>query len=132
VRRGGRRGFTLLEALVATTIMGLAVGTLLAALSTSMRNAGKLTDNDRAAILAQRTMDELLSAPQLPMGSELQGNFDPRVTGLQGGWRARVEPFERVEPAEVQRVVLEVWWMQGSQRRAFQVETYRHIERGPR
>ena len=43
-----RRGFTLLEVMVATTIMGIAVVTLLSALSTSVRNATRLTDYVRA------------------------------------------------------------------------------------
>ncbi len=54
------RGFTLLEMLVATAIMGIAVVALLANISTSMQNASRLTDYDRAALLAKRKMDELL------------------------------------------------------------------------
>jgi len=47
------RGFTLLEVLVATLIMGLAVVGLLSAISTSMRNAARLTDYDRVAMVAR-------------------------------------------------------------------------------
>ena len=39
MRTSTQRGFTLLEILVATTIMGVAVVGLLSSLSTSMRNA---------------------------------------------------------------------------------------------
>ena len=123
--RRARAGFTLLEALVATTIMAVAVGTLLSALSASMRNAARLTDSDRAAVLAQRTMDELLSTQALPPGAVLQGGWDPRTQQLEGGWRARVEPFETVGPRVLERVVLEVWWMKGQERRSFQMETFR-------
>ena len=56
-----RRGFTLLEVMVATTIMGIAVVTLLSALSTSVRNATRLTDYDRAVLLARAKMDALLA-----------------------------------------------------------------------
>jgi general secretion pathway protein I len=123
--RRRRAGFTLLEVLVATTIMAVAVGTLLSALAASMRNASRLTDSDRAAVLAQRTMDELLTSHALPPGAVLQGGWDPRVEQLNGGWRARVEPFEKVGPRVLERIVLEVWWMKGNQRRSFQMETFR-------
>ena len=48
-----RNGFTLLEVLIATLIMGVAVVGLLSAISTSMRSAARLTDYDRVAILAR-------------------------------------------------------------------------------
>ena len=57
---GPRAGFTLLEVLVATTIMAIAVSGLLASLSTSLRVASRLTDYDRATLLAREKMDELL------------------------------------------------------------------------
>jgi len=47
-----RRGFTLLEMLVASAIMGIAVTALLASLSASLHNAARLTEYDRAALLA--------------------------------------------------------------------------------
>ena len=95
MRHQNRRGFTLLEVLVATLIMSIAVVGLLSALSTSLINAARLTDNDRAALLARRQMDELLIAPKLPRNMVLEGMFDPSLTsGIQAGWKARVTPFE--------------------------------------
>lgn len=128
MKRHRRKGFTLLEVLVATTIMAIAVTTLLAALTTSLTNASRVADADRAAVLAKRTMDEIIAAPSLP-GQNLQGQFDPN-TGIQGGWQARVVPFEAPPPqqrgiAGIDRVTLEIWWMNGTQRRAFQIEGYR-------
>jgi general secretion pathway protein I len=127
-----RRGFTLLEVLVATTIMGIAVGSLLSALSGSVRNAARLADTDRASGIARRTMDELLAAPAIPYGSILEGRFNAREAGLDGGWRARVEPFETVpgQPsnlATLERVVLEVWWSRGSGRRTMVLDGYRRV-----
>ena len=61
-----RRGFTLLEVLVATVIMAIAVSGVLAALSTSVRNATRLTDRDRASVFARRKMEELLVDKRLP------------------------------------------------------------------
>ena len=100
-----------------------------AALATSLNNASRLTDSDRAAVLAKRVMDDLLAAPSLPRGQLLQGRFEVRETGLEGGWRASVEPFEKLEVQRmaegIDRVRLEVWWTRGPFRRTFPLDGYR-------
>lgn len=133
--RRGRRGFTLLEVLVATTIMAVAVATLLSALTTSLNNASRVGDSDRAAMLAKNKLDELLAEPSLPPNQLLQGMLDARLTGVQGGWRARVEPFENYPGIPqniggVYRVVVEVWWTDGARRRTFLLEGYRRMMKG--
>src|SRR5437899_1817949 len=86
-----RLGFTLLEVMVATTIMGIAVVTLLSALSTSVRNATRLTDYDRAVLLGRAQMDSLLADPALPQLTVLG---DRRaVPGHGGPGRARWRPY---------------------------------------
>jgi general secretion pathway protein I len=127
-----RRGFTLLEVLVATVIMGIAVAGLIAGLSQSVRNASRLTDYDRAAMLAHTKMNDLLLDVNLPFDGSLQGSFDPVQTGgVPGGWRASLRPFD-VPPRAgsgtiiLQRIALELWWQPASgTRRAIQLESYR-------
>jgi len=126
-----RRGFTLLEVMVATLIMGIAVAGLLSALSTSLRNASRLTDYDRAALLGRQKMDELLLAKPLPHNSVLEGTWDNGVTAaVPMGWRARMTTFEmppRAAPGTpvLDRVELEIWWMNGEQRRTFTLDGFR-------
>lgn len=126
-----RKGFTLLEVLVATTIMGVAVVGLLSALSTSVRNAARLTDYDRAVILAKSKMDALLLDSRLPLFSVMAGEFDQAtIGGMRGGWRARLTPFETPpNPAAgsgtLERLELEIWWMPGDIRRTFTLEGFR-------
>src|SRR5690348_1402762 len=118
-----QRGFTLLEVLVATTIMGLAVVGLLSSISTSMYNASRLTDYDRVALVGRAKMDALLIDRHLPEFAILEGPIGPDfLGGAQGGWRARVTPFEM--PAQrapgtpvLERIELEIWWMAGQKRR---------------
>jgi general secretion pathway protein I len=123
-------GFTLLEVMVATLIMAIAVAGLMGAISSSLRNAARLTDHDRAVLLAHQKMDELLIATGLEKGVPFEGTWGPEVTGGSDmGWRARLTPFEvpkagGVGRSFVERVELEIWWMSGTQRRSFRLEGF--------
>ena len=91
VRKSGQRGFTLLEALVATMIMGVAVAGILDALAASSRNVIRLTQADRAVVLARSKMDELLVNDGLPRKTFMEGQFPAALAGtMNAGWRARV------------------------------------------
>ena len=129
-----QRGFTLLEVLVATTIMGMVVIGLLSAISGSLRNASRLTEKDRAALLARAKMDELLLDPHLPRLSPIEGRFAAALMGgVDGGWRARVTLFDSPPmPAPglrvLDRIELEVWWNSPDGRKQLALESYRtHI-----
>ena len=126
-----RRGFTLLEMLVATTIMGIAVAGLMSGISSSTRNAARLRDYDRVVQLARLRMNGLLSDVRVPVNVPQEGVFDASVAaGLECGWRARVSVAEKPPmPGPggyvLDRIQLEIWWMSGGQRRIFPLESYR-------
>ena len=126
-----RRGFTLLEMLVATTIMAVAIVGLLSGLSTTIRSAARLRDYDRAVQLSRERMNELLLDLALPKNSQFAGAFDPNQTGgVEAGWRARLSTFEmppvvRVNDTAIERVELEVWWKSGDKMRTFTLDGYR-------
>ena len=126
-----RRGFTLLEVLVATTIMGISVVGLLSAISQSLHNAARVGDYDRAALVARSKMDDLLLNYTLPPQTTVEGSFDPvMLGGKEGGWRARLSPFERPPNAGpgqqmLERVQLEIWWKEGGRKRTFNLEAFR-------
>ncbi len=129
------RGFTLLEMLVATLILGVAVAGVLSNISLSLRTAARVTDYDRAALLARRKMGELLAGPRLPRFAFAGGPLDP-ATGLEGGWSVRVEPFEAPAQAGpgslvLDRVVLALWWKQGSRTRRVELEAFRRSLTSP-
>jgi len=126
-----RRGFTLLEMIVATTILGIAVVGLLSAISGSTRNAIRLREYDRAVQLARLRMNDLLADVKAPKNTTLSGTFDPQVTGgIETGWRAMVtmaeiSPVKAPNDFTLDHVELEVWWMASTQRRSFRLESYR-------
>jgi len=130
-----QRGFTLLEVLVATLIMGIAVAGLMSGLASSTRNAARLTEYDRATLLAKSKMDELLVDHNVPRKSAIEGVFDPaQCGGIAAGWSAMITPLEQAPGGGigrwvVDRVQLEIWWMSGSPtapiRRSFTLEGFR-------
>jgi general secretion pathway protein I len=118
-------GFTLLEMMVATVVMAIAIAGVLAALSTSVRNATRLTDRDRAAVLARRKMDELLVEKRLPRNIILQGAYDAST-----GWKARVTPFDVPEnpgPGSkiLERIEVQIWWVVSGSTQTFELEGFR-------
>jgi prepilin-type N-terminal cleavage/methylation domain-containing protein len=131
MRKRQQRGFTLLEALVATMIMGIAIAGIMDALAASARNVSRLTQADRAVVLARAKMDELLVNDALPRNAFVDGIFSSAEAGaINTGWRARVTPLEAAPGAldlnwVIDRVELEIWWMDGATRRSFSLEGYR-------
>jgi len=111
--------------------MAVAVTGLMSAISTSLRSATRLTDYDRATLLARQKMDELLIANKLQKITPFEGTWGPEVTGnLRMGWRARVSPYETTPGAGpgaqfLERIELQIWWMNGDQRRTSALEGFR-------
>jgi hypothetical protein len=123
--------------LVASLVMGIAVVGLLSAISVSTRNAARLTNYDRVALVARARMDALLLDAQLPLFAVVEGGIDPALMGgVDSGWRARVTPFEmppRRTPGTpiLERVELEIWWMASGTRRTFTLEAFRRRQLRP-
>jgi general secretion pathway protein I len=129
--RKSEAGFTLLEVLVASVIMAVAIAGLLSNLTTSLRNASRLTEYDRAALLARHKMDELLLMPRLPGQMVLEGPIEPAQSGgIEAGWKARASIFEGPPNAGpgveiLERIELQIWWKQGERVRTFPLEGFR-------
>jgi type II secretion system protein I len=79
------RGFTLLEVLVAMTIVGLGVVTLLQVFSQGLRLGSRSTAQTEAVAAGARVMDELLARRKFP-----EGNENGRMAGGER-WNAQVQ-----------------------------------------
>ena len=120
-----RRGFTLLEMIVATALMSIAVVGLLSLLSGSLSNGARARQYDQIAMLARSKMNELLVETPLPVGQPMGGQWDEST-----GWTAVLDPFEappNAYPGAVVlvRIDLEVWWKEGAERRSVRLEGFR-------
>jgi len=111
-------GFSLLEVLVATVIMGIAVTALIVGLSQSVKNASRLSEYDHAAMMARTKMNELLLDANLPFDGAVEGTFDPK-SGRPGAF-----PGAMI----LQQVALEIWWQPATgTRRTMQLSGYRPV-----
>ena len=127
-----RAGFTLLEVLVATVIMGVAVSGLLVGLAQSVKSASRLADYDRAVMLARTKMNDLLLDVNLPFDGSVDGGFAAEQSGgIESGWRAALKPYDVPPDAGpgtmvLQEIALEVWWQPPSgARRTMHLASYR-------
>jgi general secretion pathway protein I len=133
MRRSSQRGFTLLEVLVATIILAVAVSALLSNLSVSTGNLFKASSVDRLTFLSKRKMDELIAIQSLPRGAVLEGplEIDPESKKPLAGFRAQILPGGAISPTapeRLERIVLETWLDTGSgRRRTLQLESYRTV-----
>lgn len=114
-----QRGFTLLEILVATAILGTAVAALFGLLSGALGNMDRLRAPAQAMLLAQSRMNEFLAvsplpgrpaAVPIPLDQRIQGRWDDQYR-----WEAlatRFNPPPEIAPGQpvLVRFVLDVFW----------------------
>ena len=131
MRSNRQSGFTLLEVLVASLIMAVAVAGLLTSINTSLRNGARLTDADRASSIARIKMDELILNQKLPHNQPFGGQLPAELTGWkESGWQAIVRTFDappRTTPGTrvLEQIHMEIWWNNNGVRRTFPLDAYR-------
>ena len=130
-QRRSENGFTLLEVLIAMTILGLGVVTLLQIFSQGLQLGARSTARTETIAAGARVMDELLARRTLASGAQA-GKF-----GANGRWQAQVQavrdPSSSAEPSsnwELKEVALEVTVIESGIERRVDLKTLRLSKKG--
>lgn len=123
-------GFTLIEVLVALTILGIALGVLLSVFSTSLARAGASQSEATAAQLAQSLLADAGNDAALADG-EQTGTL---ASGMR--WRLQVAPYgdnddSKAWPIAAKRVTAMVSWTDGGAERSVALTTLRLLPKAP-
>ena len=132
-QRHSETGFTLLEVLIAMTILGLGVVTLLQIFSQGLQLGARSTARTETIASGARVMDELLARRTISDGSQA-GKL-----GANGRWNAQVQAVRDPSPAlelssnwELKEVALEVTVIESGLERRVDLKTLRLSKKGSR
>ena len=122
------RGFTLLEVLVALTILGLGFSAVFAGISGSVRSIERVRSLDQRVELARQKLAELDLLERIPPSDSASGQF---ADGTH--WTLQSSPFiasvkDGLQPnaASIIRIVLTIEWMGRNGIQKQSIDTYRY------
>lgn len=125
------KGFTLLEVLVALTILGLGVVTLLQIFSQGLRLGSRSSAQTETVSAGARVMDQLLARKQLDEGAQ-SGRL-----GADGRWSAQVQAVRDSSPSlnlssnwELREVSMEMTVNEAGLERRVSLKTLRLTKKG--
>ena len=123
-------GFTLLEVVVAMTIVGIGVVTLLEIFSTGLRLGSRSSATTEAMTYGRQAMDEILLRRKIEEGA-LQGSLNERAR-----WKLGIEPVR--EPSdtlslssawELKEITLDLRVTDAGRDRPVELRTYRLVRK---
>ena len=111
IQRRRERGMSLLEVLIATSLLGVSFVTIFSGLSAALRATGRLDAFDRGNEFATRKLNELFLDPSLAADQRLTGTTR---SGIK--WEARTDLVDQrplpgsQKPVQLVRINLRVSW----------------------
>jgi prepilin-type N-terminal cleavage/methylation domain-containing protein len=125
-----RSGFTLLEVVVAMTIVGIGVVTLLEIFSSGLRLGSRSSAATQAMAYGRQAMDEILLRRKIEEGAQ-QGVFNDQTR-----WRLGVEPVREAPETlalssawELKEITLDMRVTEAGRDRPVELRTYRLVRR---
>ena len=117
-------GISLLEVLMAISLLGISFATIFSGLSAALRTTDRLDRFDQANDVAASKLSELMLDPSLAAG-QVRSGVSP--SGIS--WQARTQLVEArplsdpKRPAQLVRIILEVSWRTRSGQQSLNLET---------
>jgi general secretion pathway protein I len=106
MRNKKQQGFTLLEILVAFTLLAMTFGTVMEIITGSAKNTVKASQNTKIAMFVQSKMDELGLLEAIEEGSS-QGDFDDKTS-----WSLEITPYDVVNEGDIEQDITAIELMQ--------------------
>jgi prepilin-type N-terminal cleavage/methylation domain-containing protein len=124
-----KSGFTLIEVLVAMTILAMAFSVLFALSSRSLDGMRRARDIERRVGFARVKLDELRLIDDLRAGDQASGGLDDGTR-----WRVEVMPFVQpvregpgLTPDSVVRIQLSLEWQGRNEPQRWVIDSYRFV-----
>ena len=131
MKKSNQRGFTLLEILVALTLMGIVLTTVIELLSSALNTAAVAKETAQAALLGRRLMEDLLGQQETFENEDWPGGG--RVDDVYS-WRVTITPYEGLEledeeafPLNVFSCDLRVEWQSGIHTRSIRLRALKTV-----
>ncbi len=122
-------GFSLIEVIAATTLLGIASVGILGSIGQSIAAASTARDHERAALFARSRMNAILASPLLTAGERGgEHNADGYSWEVYADWAEQFPADAR--GGRVLRLRMVVWWRVESERRSIRLDAYRRAS-GP-
>ena len=127
------RGFTLIEILVAISVLAISLVVILQLFSGGLKSVRLSDQYTRAIFYGREKMEEILLMVDLEAGSQ-EGSQEGESEDLLR-WRAEIVLIEPEEeevselPYDTLGIVLEVMWQEGEKEKHFQISTMKVVEK---
>jgi general secretion pathway protein I len=117
-------GITLLEVLIAISLLGISFAAVFSGLHTALRSAERLDGYQRAVELASEKLDEFVLDPTVAAGEERSAVLP---SGIRWEMRADLVDTRPLadphRPAQLVRIHLQVLWPDGASTQKFSLQT---------
>ena len=129
-----QKGFTLLEILLAISILGVAITAIMQQFSAGLRIAGTSQSYTTAAIYAKQKIEELQVEEEMKEKEE-SGSFDDgyyfqvSITPYEGYMEEEDEELFDHLPLEMYRLESIVWWKEGEKEKSVRLTTLKTVKK---